>query len=114
MSALARYQGSPTFQGDSMKVLPLFAAVALAAFAAPALAADAPPRFPPPVTHDGGRDFDFLIGNWTAKLKRLPERLQGSTEWLAYEGVSNHRKLLDSNANFEEFDVAGPAGRIRA
>jgi hypothetical protein len=82
--------------------------------AAPVSAQPVPPRFPPPVTHDGGHDFDFLIGNWNASLKRLPKRLQGSTEWVEYKGISNHRKLLDSNANFEEFDVSGPAGRIKA
>lgn len=96
-----------------MKVLSLIAAAALAFTPVAAPAAD-PPRFPPPVTHDGARDFDFLIGSWKAKLKRLPKRLQGSTEWLEYEGISNHRKLLDSNANFEEFDVSGAAGRIKA
>ncbi len=25
--------------------------------------------------------------------------------WVEYDGISNHHKLLDSNANFEEFDV---------
>ncbi len=29
----------------------------------------------------------------------------GSNTWIAYDGISNHKKLLDSNANFEEFEV---------
>jgi hypothetical protein len=26
-------------------------------------------------THDGAHDFDFLIGDWKAHVRRLPERL---------------------------------------
>ena len=58
--------------------------------------------------HDGAHDFDFLIGNWNAYVRRLPERLVGSHTWIEYHGISNHKKLLDSNANFEEFEVDNP------
>src|SRR5260370_13123271 len=61
----------------------------------------APPR-------DGAHDFDFLIGNWKAHVRRMPDRLVGSTSWIEYDGISNHKKLLDSNANFEEFEVDNP------
>ena len=61
----------------------------------------APPR-------DGAHDFDFLIGNWKAHVRRLPDRLIGSTTWVEYDGISNHKKILDSNANFEEFEVDNP------
>jgi len=54
---------------------------------------------------DGSHDFDFLIGNWKAHVRRLPDRLNNSNSWIEYEGISNHKKLLDSNANFEEFEV---------
>jgi hypothetical protein len=55
--------------------------------------------------HDGSHDFDFLIGNWKAHVRRLPDRLVGSNTWVEYDGISNHKKLLDSDANFEEFEV---------
>ena len=55
--------------------------------------------------HDGSHDFDFLIGDWKAHVRRLPERLVGSNQWIEYDGISNHKKLLDSNSNFEEFEV---------
>ena len=58
-----------------------------------------------PPQRDGSHDFDFLIGNWKAHVRRLPLRLQGSDKWDVYDGISNHKKLLDSNANFEEFDA---------
>ena len=55
---------------------------------------------------DGSHDFDFLIGDWKAHVRRLPDRLNGSNTWDVYDGISNHKKLLDTNANFEEFEVS--------
>jgi hypothetical protein len=67
---------------------------------------------PPPAAfpqRDGSHDFDFLIGSWKAHVRRLQNRLNHSTspdDWVTYDGTSIHRKLLDSNANFEDFDVS--------
>ncbi len=60
----------------------------------------------PAGARDGSHDFDFLIGNWKAHVRVLPDRLNGSNVWEEYDGISNHKKLLDTNANFEEFDVS--------
>src|SRR5215813_12530557 len=69
---------------------------------------------PSPV-RDGSHDFDFVIGNWKAHVRRLPDRLVGSNRWIVYDGISDHRKLLGSNANLEEFDVHSADGqRIKA
>ena len=62
---------------------------------------------------DGSHDFDFLIGDWTAYVRRLPDRLCGSTTWLEYDGISRHKKILDSHANFEEFEVESRDGHPR-
>jgi len=62
----------------------------------------------PAAQHDGAHDFDFLIGDWKAHVRRLPERLSGSTEWVEYDGISNHKKLFGSNSNLEEFEVDNP------
>lgn len=62
---------------------------------------------------DGAHDFDFLIGDWKAHVRRLPDRLNGSNTWVEYDGISNHKKLLDSNANFEEFDVRNSEKNLR-
>ena len=78
-----------------------------------ARAEPAPPAFPAPAQHDGAHDFDFLIGDWKAHVRRLPDRLAGSTQWVEYDGISNHKKLLDSDANFEEFEVDGAAGHLK-
>lgn len=61
---------------------------------------------------DGQRDFDFEIGTWKTKLRRLQRPLSGSTTWLEYEGTSVVTKVLDGRANLVELKVEGPAGRI--
>jgi hypothetical protein len=86
------------------------AAISTAAEAAPSTG-EAAMTFDP--NRDGAHDFDFLIGDWKADVRRLPDRLVGSTDWIEYDGISNHKKLLDSNANFEEFDVRNPAKSLR-
>jgi hypothetical protein len=70
------------------------------------------PMVPVAPQRDGAHDFDFLIGNWKAHVRRLPDRLVGSTSWVEYDGISNHKKLLDSNANFEEFEVNSPDKKL--
>jgi hypothetical protein len=62
--------------------------------------------------HDGAHDFDFLIGAWKAHLKKRLNPLTGSTTWVEYDGTSVTHKLLDSAANFEEFQVANPAQKL--
>jgi len=91
----------------------LGAALAAAMLAAPSEAQTTtqnPAHLP---QRDGSHDFDFLIGNWKAHVRRLPDRLNNSNAWVEYDGISNHKKLLDSNANFEEFDVSSPDKKSR-
>ena len=61
---------------------------------------------------DGAHDFDFLIGDWKAHLHRRIDPKTGLTAsgpgigvWVDYYGICNDKKLLDTNADFEEFDV---------
>src|ERR1700675_4281629 len=61
----------------------------------------------------GSHDFDFLIGDWKAHVRRLPKRLKGSNVWGETDCISNHKKLPDSNTNFEEFDVSSPDNKLR-
>ena len=84
----------------------VYAASALPAAQATAAASSSAQR-------DGSHDFDFLIGDWKAHVRRLPDRLKGSNVWVEYNGISNHKKLLDSNANFEEFDVSTADHKLR-
>lgn len=63
-----------------------------------------------PPSRDGSHDFDFILHDWRAHVRRLPDRLVGSTRWIEYDGVSNHRSLMGSPANWEEFEVHNAAG----
>jgi hypothetical protein len=91
--------------------------LSLTAQGAPAPGVSGSPEQPSPAlkvpaqvapTRDGAHDFDFLIGNWKAHVRRLPDRLVASTTWVEYDGISNHKKILNTNANFEEFEVDNP------
>lgn len=86
----------------------LLAAAMLAPFAAAAQAAGAPPA----IQHDGAHDFDFLIGDWKAHVRRLPDRLVGSTRWIEYDGRSNHHKMFGTSANLEDFEVDAPRDHL--
>jgi hypothetical protein len=59
---------------------------------------------------DGSGDFDFLIGDWKAYVRRLPERLVGSSAWIEYDGTSSHHKLLGGPANLEDVNVTSRDG----
>ena len=51
----------------------------------------------PAPARDGSHDFDFLIGNWKAHVRRLPDRLVGSNNWIEYNGISNHKETGSAN-----------------
>ena len=72
------------------------------------------------VAHDGSHDFDFLIGDWKAHLRRMVDRETGVTTsdprtgtWVEYDGICNDKKLLDTNANFEQFEVQASRTHLR-
>jgi hypothetical protein len=46
-----------------------------------------------PGERDGQTDFNFLIGSWKIKHRRLKERLKGCTEWEEFEGSSQVRQI---------------------
>jgi hypothetical protein len=66
----------------------------------------------PAARRDGQRDFDFSIGTWRTRLKRLPQPLTGSSAWVEYEGTSVVRRVWGGRANLIELEVQGSAGRL--
>ncbi|MEB0140137.1 MULTISPECIES: DUF1579 domain-containing protein [unclassified Undibacterium] len=59
-------------------------------------------------------DFDFVIGDWVVKHRRLKERLKGSEEWVEFDGVSSTRKILGGLGNLEDNHLHFPEGSFRA
>lgn len=60
---------------------------------------------------DGRADFDFFMGSWNVRNRRLRERLKGSTSWEEFGGRTVARKILGGLGNIEEFTmerVSGP------
>lgn len=49
------------------------------------------------------RDFDFWLGGWKVRNRRLRERLAGSDEWDEFEATATARPILDGLGNEDEF-----------
>jgi hypothetical protein len=62
---------------------------------------------------DGQHDFDFLIGSWRIRNRRLREPLTGSDSWYEFDATGVARKVWDGLANMDEYDGDSPSGRIR-
>jgi hypothetical protein len=63
---------------------------------------------------DGRDDFDFLIGRWWVRHRRLQQRLQGDTRWDEFGGTCDVRPILEGIGNIDENFIDLPAGRYRA
>ncbi|HLZ15399.1 MAG TPA: hypothetical protein VKQ08_00065 [Cyclobacteriaceae bacterium] len=48
-------------------------------------------------------DFDFLIGKWKIKNKKLKTRLNNCTEWTAFEATGEMEKILNGFGNTDNF-----------
>jgi hypothetical protein len=57
--------------------------------------------------HGTVQDFNFLIGNWSVKHRRLRTRGVGSSDWENYSGTAETRALLGGLCNVEEHRIDG-------
>lgn len=48
-------------------------------------------------------DFDFFVGKWQLKNKKLKERLANCSEWVEFESTQEMRKLLNGLGNIDDF-----------
>jgi hypothetical protein len=67
-----------------------------------------------PTPTGSSADFDFEIGSWTVRHRRLKERLVGCTEWEEFAGTSETRTVLGGNGNVEDNLLEFPEGAYRA
>ena len=65
---------------------------------------------------NGVDDFDFLIGNWRVRHRRLKERLANNHEWIEFAGTMTSQKVLGAFGNIDDnvLDVSNPAYRALA
>ncbi|MGO1073311.1 hypothetical protein [Lysobacter sp. CA199] len=62
---------------------------------------------------DPARAFDFFVGRWHARYRRLKERLLDSHDWEEFEGECQVQPLFGGLAQTDESDVARPAQPYR-
>lgn len=48
-------------------------------------------------------DFDFLVGKWKIRNRKLKQRLQDCDEWLEFESSSEFYKTLNGFANIDHY-----------
>ena len=60
----------------------------------------------------GIADFDFLLGRWSVRHRRLKERLTGCTEWIEFMGTASVRTILGGLGNFDECIIPLPDGQF--
>lgn len=69
---------------------------------------------PLPTTSQAPADFDFIIGTWKVRHRRLNARLCGCTDWTEFEGASSTHKILGGFGNVEDNLLHFPEGPVRA
>jgi hypothetical protein len=67
-----------------------------------------------PVTSSAPRDWDWLVGRWTVKHRRLKARLAQSTEWEEFNGSSILWLTMGGAGTFDENVIEIPSGTYRA
>ncbi len=58
----------------------------------------------PASVEDGRNDFDFFMGRWNVRHRRLKTLLAGSDAWYEFPGTSVARKILSGIGNIDEND----------
>lgn len=59
-------------------------------------------------------DFDFIIGDWQVRHRRLNSRLAGCTDWTEFLGTSSTRKILGGFGLVEDNVLQFPDGEVKA
>ena len=59
-------------------------------------------------------DFDFLMGAWKVRHRRLKERLLGCQDWERFDGETRVWPLLDGRGNVDDNLLHLPSGPYRA
>ena len=76
-------------------------------------AASSPAPMVAPTPRDGQHDFDWMVGNWKAHLKRLVNPLTGSTTWVELAGTQRTWHILGGRACMDEFIVENPTDKSK-
>jgi len=56
-----------------------------------------------PSSTSSEHDFDYLVGNWTLKNRKLASRLTHSTEWQSFESRVEMHQILGGMGNIDKY-----------
>jgi hypothetical protein len=62
--------------------------------------------------NDGRNDFDFFLGAWDSKQRKLKQVLVGCDEWEEFKGSSVAHKILDGLGHVDEVTLETPTRRV--
>jgi hypothetical protein len=97
---------------DRALALGLAAVLLSSATVSAQLPAGSPPVVPKREVRDGSRDFDFIVGKWKVRHRRLRNPLTGSSTWVEFDGTSVGRLMWDGRVSQDENVFNDPAGTI--
>jgi hypothetical protein len=63
---------------------------------------------------DPARDFDFQVGAWKVRHRRLKERLVDCPDWETFDGTCTMATVLGGNGNIEDNVLNISSGAYRA
>jgi len=66
------------------------------------------------VENNAPDDFDFEIGTWRIKHRKLKNVLDNSDEWIEFEGTSSVQKIMGGYGNIEDHIIHFPEQSVRA
>jgi hypothetical protein len=64
--------------------------------------------------NSNANDFDFLLGRWKIRHRRLKERLVGCVAWKEFDGTAEMWRLMDGRANVDNHVIELPGGAYQA
>ena len=67
-----------------------------------------------PLIPSAPTEFDFVVGDWLVKHRRLNERLMNCQDWTEFDGQMSTRKILGGFGNIEDNLLCFPDGTFRA
>ncbi len=69
---------------------------------------------PLPIDPLAPRDFDFILGDWKVRHRRLNSRFSDCDEWTEFDGESSTTRTLGGFGNLEDNLLHLPGGSFRA
>lgn len=69
---------------------------------------------PLPIHASAPTDFDFVLGDWRVRHRRLRERLCGCDDWVEFDGEMSTQHILGGFGNIEDNLLNFPEGGFRA